>query len=411
MYIVVIENLKYIMKKEKETHSQRHDFMTKAQFDRLAEYHGLNCISLYIPTFRAGEEVDSHKGELRLKNLIKELKKKLEEKKLNSREISKLIQPLEELIEDVHFWRNQSDGLALFLNDGNMETFTLPLHFDEFIYISDHYYLKPVVSLFSDNGKFYLLTLSLKNVRLFEGSRHTIAELDVSDIIPGQLEDVVGYDYEDKSLQFRTGHGGNPAQKDAGASFHGHGSGKDDEQHEIDKFFRAVDEGVMKILHDQKDPLVLACVEEYYAKYKKANNYKYLYHKFIDRNPDNEDPIFLHELAWGLLEEDFKKERKQKTEQFLDLSAGGRTSSDLKEIIPAAVDGRIDTLFIQPDKEAYGIYNHETHEVLMGEEHSGAAGLFNMAAVNTLQNSGQVFKCGPEEMPLKDTEINALLRF
>ncbi len=399
------------MKKGKDSLTQRHDYMSKAEFNRLADYHGLNCISLYLPTFRAGEEVDSHKGELRLKNLVKELRGKLEEKKLNSGEIDRLTQPLLALMEDVHFWRNQSDGLALFLQDGNMETFTLPIHFDEFIYLSDHYYLKPVVSLFSDTGKFYLLTLNLKNVRLFEGSRHTITELDVEDILPGRLEDAVGYDYEEKSLQFRTGHGGNPEHKDAGASFHGQGSGKDDKKNEIDKFFRSVDEGVMKILHDQKDPLVLACVEEYFSLYKEANTYKYLYDQFIDRNPGQEDPILLHELAWGLLEEHFKKERKQKIDQFLDLSARGRTASGIDDIVPAAIDGRIDTLFIQPGREEYGIFKQETHEVVKGEEHANAAALFNLATIHTLRNDGQVYKCSADEMPLKDTEINALLRF
>ncbi|MFW5886977.1 MAG: hypothetical protein ACOCUL_04395 [Bacteroidota bacterium] len=399
------------MKKEKENIVQENEIMTRDQFFRLADYHGLNCISIFLPTFRAGQEVDSHKGELRLKNLMKELNNKLEEKGLKIREIEQIMKPLQELLEDVHFWRNQSDGLAIFLNDGNMETYTTPIHFDEFIYVSDHYYLKPLVSLFSDNGKFYLLALSLKEVRFFEGSRHAITEIDVGDIVPGQLEDVVGYDYEDKTVQFRTGHGGSPAQKDAGAAFHGHGDGKDDEIYETVRFFRAVNEGIMKLLHDQKDPLVLACIEKYKSMYKKANTYKYLHSDFVDRNPDEDDPVFLHELAWEIVKEDFKKERKEKTAQFLDLSAGGKTSGDLKDIIPAAVDGRIDTLFIQPGKEEYGIYNHETHEVLIGDKHESDAGLFNMAVVHTLKNGGQVFKCDPEEMPLKDTEINALLRF
>ncbi len=399
------------MKKEKESNVQRNDFMTEEQFQRLADYHGLNCISLFLPTFRAGGEVDSHEGELRLKNLMKELGKKLESKGLKNREIDLIMKPLHSLIEDVHFWRNQSDGLALFLQDGNMETYTLPLHFDEFIYVSDHYYLKSVVPLFSDNGKFYLLTLSLKNVRLFEGSRHAIIEIDAEDVLPGRLEDVVGYDYEEKSLQFRTGHGGNPAQKEAGAAFHGHGSGKDDALHETDKFFRAVDDGVMQILHDEKDPLILACVEKYYSPYKKANNYKYLYEKFVDRNPDEDDPVFLHELAWDLVKEKFLRERKDKVAQFLNLSAGGKTSDDLKEIIPAAVDGRIDTLFLQKGIEHYGIYNHENHEVMMGEDHVNPAALFNMAAVHTMKNGGSVYTAEPEDMPLKDSEINALMRF
>jgi len=37
--------------------------------------------------------------------------------------------------------------------------------------------------------------------------------------------------------------------------------------------------------------------------------------------------------------------------------------------------------------------------------------LFNMATVHTLRNGGSVFLAEPGEMPMKDTEINALLRY
>jgi hypothetical protein len=399
------------MKKDKETVIQQNDMMIKDQFFRLADYHGLNCISIYMPTFRAGEEVDSHKGELRLKNLRKDLKKQLEDKNLGPREIDHILKPLQELLDDVHFWRNQSDGLAIFLHNGNMETYTLPLHFDEFVYVSDHYYMKPLVSLFSDNGKFYLLAISLKSVRLFEGTRHSISELEVDDLVPGQLEDVVGYDFEDKSLQFRTGHAGNPENREAGATFHGHGSGKDDEKQEIYKFLRAVNEGVTEILNHEQAPLVLACLEEHYGLYKKANSYKNLFPGFINRNPDNEDPVFLHELAWDLIGDEYQKEREKRISQFRDLSASGKTLDNLKEIVPAAVDGRIESLFIEPGKEEYGIFNPGNHEVLLGRDHANPAALFNMCAIHTLKNGGQVFKCDPEDMPVKGTQINALLRF
>ena len=56
------------------------------------------------------------------------------------------------------------------------------------------------------DGAFFVLALSQGSVRLFEGSRDGIRELDLADI-PTSLRDAVGYDYEQRSLQFHTGAG------------------------------------------------------------------------------------------------------------------------------------------------------------------------------------------------------------
>ena len=70
---------------------------------------------------------------------------------------------------------------------------------------------------------FYLLSLSLNEVKLYEAGRYSISEIILKGIVPEKLEEVVGHDYQEKSLQFRTGQGG-----EAGAIFHGQGAGKDD---------------------------------------------------------------------------------------------------------------------------------------------------------------------------------------
>lgn len=59
--------------------------------------------------------------------------------------------------------------------------------------------------VFNGAGRFFLLALSLNAVRLFEGTRDHIAETAIQQIVPQQMEDTVGSDYEQKSLQFRSG--------------------------------------------------------------------------------------------------------------------------------------------------------------------------------------------------------------
>jgi len=398
----------FIMRKNDK--SERNGLLSKKQFLQLAEFHGRNCISIYIPTARAGEEVDSKMGQRRLNNQLKALKGTLEEHGLSENEIQEVIKPAAELLEDTHFWRNQSDGLAIFLHEDKMEYYTLPLNFNERYFVADHYYLLPLIPLFNDDGRFFLLVLSQQKVKLFEGSRYAISEIFMEDLLPGKLEDAVGYDYEEKSLQHRSGQGG-----DAGAMFHGQGEGKDDKEQEIEKYFRTVDKGLMKVLNDEKVPLVLACVDHYYPLYKQVTRYGHLFDGHLRGNSDHADSIELHERAWMLLKDYFKGNRKQKIEQFRDMSAGGKTLEDIRDIVPASVEGRVDTLFIMKGAERYGLYDEALRAVRLDDKqlinNIRHAGLYNMAAIHTFQNRGRVYLEEPEGMPMKQTEINALLRY
>ncbi len=382
--------------------------MSWKQFRELANMHSNNCISIYIPTYRSGEPVDSGEGQLRLKNSLQAVRKILQERGLNSREAKGIIGPIEELLDETHFWRNQSDGLAVFSNGESMQYFNLPVHFDEQIYISDHYLLLPVIPYFNDNGIFHLLPLSLQMVRLYECSRHSLSEIITEGETPGRLEDVVGYDFEQSSLQHRSGQGGTE-----GAMYHGQGAGKDDKPKETEKFLRAVDAAVMNLLGDDKAPLVLACVDEHYSLYKEITNHPALFGEHVSGNPDESDILTLHEKAWSLVEGHFREQREKRKKEFQDQSATGKAVTDIRKIIPAAVDGRIDTLFIEEGKDLFGVYDETKRKIELAEpgNRSYQVSLFNLAAMNTLLKGGRVFLYSADDMPLQETEINALLRY
>lgn len=75
-----------------------------------------------------------------LKNQLKEVKNKLAKKGLHADVVNKMTAPVQELIDDSSFWREQSDGLAIFIADGFSKTYTLPIYFKEFNYISNSCY-------------------------------------------------------------------------------------------------------------------------------------------------------------------------------------------------------------------------------------------------------------------------------
>jgi len=379
-------------------------YLRKKDITALAQVHDQHCVSVYLPKHSGGNAANNDHGRLRLKNKLKTLQGELADFGLSPTEATDYLDPVYKLLEQGDLWRNQSDCLAIFLHDHTVSCFLLNGKFQEFSYVSDHFYLKPVLSQFNGNGRFFLLALSLGSVQLYEGNAHQISDIDVEEFLPEKLEDIVGYDYQDKSLQFRTGQ--------AGTVFHGHGAGKDDRIKETEKYFRAVDKGLLQILNGDNVPLVLACVDEHYPVYAQVTRYQNLFPKHLSGNADNADLTSLHSRAWNLVKESFRQNRHNAKNAFKNLSSGEKTSIVLNDIIPAAIEGRVKSLFIQDGKDRFGLYD-KTNRTLMVDEKPGSiqASLYNLAAVHTWFHNGQIFSETGRDMPFPGSEINALFRY
>lgn len=77
--------------------------------------------------------------------------------------------------------------------------------------------------MFTGDGTYFVLTLELENIHFYECSRYTISEIEIKDIVPSQMEEVVGFEFEQKNLQFRN-------EQKGQALFHGQGAGEDDKK-------------------------------------------------------------------------------------------------------------------------------------------------------------------------------------
>ena len=381
--------------------------ITKNDIERMDGIHSETCISIFIPAHRVGEEVLQGRDVQKLKNQLKVVKEKLTLEERGPKEIDMLLAPIQELLGNSDFWRHQSDGLAIFRADNFFETFSLPVNFLEYNYVGNGLYLKPLLPMFNGDGTFYVLVLELNNIRLYEQTRHSITEITIKDVIPHRLEDSVGYDYEPKSLQYKS-------QGDAQgrAIYHGHAEADRDRKNEIARYFRAVDKGLMTILKDKNAPMLVTSQEFLFSIYKKENTYRYLIDDPIICNISEVDKYLLHEMAWEKVGPIFDAERKEKMGLFKQYDGTGRTSSEIEQILPAALEGKIDTLFMNNKEEVWGVYDLGKRHVRVDEELlPSSVSLLNKAAIKTFLNGGQVYLLEKDEMPNPFSEVNALYRY
>ena len=382
--------------------------ISKKEIAELQDVNQEICISIFIPTHRAGKKVLQQEDTLALKNQLKEIKNKLAKKGLHNDVIKKMTTPVQQLIDDTSFWREQSDGLAIFIADGFYKNYTVPVHFKEFNYISNSFYLKPLMPLFVGDGSFYLMTLELGNVKLYECTHHSFTEIIVDDLIPERKQDRVGYDYEEKNLQFRTQHAGS-----VHAMFHGQEAGTGKRKNEIKKYFRAINDGLEPIFKEESMPLLISSQDYLFDIYNGVNSYPNLMEENLKINFDDTNIFEIHELAWENVAPIFDQKRKDKIALFLNEQGTGKTDIGISKILPAAFNGKIDTLFCENKADIFGNYKEENDTIIVAEseENNNTISLMNVTAIKTFLKGGEVYLLDKEDMPNLNSRINALYRY
>jgi hypothetical protein len=377
----------------------------------IAELHAINkehCISIFIPTHRAGKEVLQEKDALSLKVQLQHVRKKLAKKGYHETDITAITKPVQQLIDDNLFWRQQSDGLAIFIAENYFQKYTLPIYFEAFNYISNLFYLKPLMPLFVGDGRFYLMVLQLDKVQLYECTQHSITEIIIEDVIPKNQQDRVGYDYEEKNLQFRTQQAGKGQ-----VMYHGQEAATGKRKNEIKTYFRAINDGIKPLIKNENIPFLVASQDYLFDIYKSVNTYTNLFDKNINSDLKASDILDLHELAWENISSVFDQERKDKITQFLDAQGTGKTAIGIEQILPKAFEGKIDTLFCENLADIFGTYKEENNTIIttQTEENETSISLMNLAAIKTFSNGGNVYLLDQENMPNPHSKINALYRY
>jgi hypothetical protein len=389
------------------------DRFTKQDLNDLIDQPEQPKLSLYLPTIRAGREVQQNST--RFKNLLRRAEDRLCDYGLRRPEAQEYLKPAwEQLLIDETFWQHQSDGLALFLTPDLLRYYRLPVGFDETIRVGGHFYVKPLFEWLNQDQRFYILAISQDELRLLEGTSHGIEAVDLEGV-PSSLAEALRWDDPEKQSQYHTVGRGDESgdQGRPGITFHGHAVGRDDEKTNILRYFHKVDQGLKDFLETDQIPLVLAGVEYLYPIYREANSYNHLLEEGIPGNPEELENETLLARAWDLLEPIFERQLEEAVALYAEQSGmqTGKTLKDVEEIVPAAYAGQVDHLLIQKEAEIWGSYNLSFNQVeVHPERNSTSEDLTNTAAIYTFKNGGEVFIISEEEMP-EDSAIAAILRY
>ncbi|HEX6962711.1 MAG TPA: hypothetical protein VF175_12640 [Lacipirellula sp.] len=386
--------------------------LTRNELRSLVEMPPAASVSIFMTMQRSGPEV--RQNQVRLKNLFRKAAEQLDQMadrdpaaKSLAAEMNRLIGSVEELAREPH------PGLALFVREDFFRAYKLPVEFAEELHVNHRFHVTPLVEYVQGDGRFFVLAASQKDVRLLEGNKHSIREVDVEGL-PKNLVDALNVDEWVQSLQFHTeGAGGRNSIKNGGGMYFGHGGGADqsDRKSDIMLFFRQLDNALVPYFHSETAPLVFAGVDYLFPIYQSVNNYRGLVDRAVAGNPEGWSAEQLHRAAWEIVKERFDADRASAISQYGTLAAHRQASDNLFEIIESARIGKVGTLLLARGAREAGVIDRDTGEASLAEQNTlHQEDLLGYAGALTIASSGTVFLVEPGEMPT-ESPIAALYRY
>jgi hypothetical protein len=335
--------------------------LTKESLTELLAPHSAPCLSLYQPTHRRHPE--NQEDPIRFRNLVKEMEASLLQA-YPTTEARLLLKPFDALAHDRDFWNHTLDGLAVLGAPDFVRVFRLPRSVAELVVVADSFHTKPLWQFLQSVDRYQVLGLSLDKIRLFEGDRHALEEVELAAEVPRTMTDALGSKLT-APHQTVASYGGVGGASNA--MHHGHGGKASEVDIDADRLFRSIDRAVLE--HHSRPtglPLILAALPEHHHGFRGVSHNPFLLTEGITVDPNAVTNDALRTLAWQVVEPQYEARLAKLTNDFEQARATGRGSDNLSQIAAAAASGRVATLLIEADRQIAGHLDEGTGKVVGG---------------------------------------------
>jgi hypothetical protein len=383
--------------------------MRKDDLIELARSTGFPRISVYLPTHKAYPKTEQ--DPIRLSNALKEVEKQLAE--AGVRQVAEMLSATRQRVNEQMFWRYQDQGLAVFIEEGNTRWLKLPAEVQELTVISNRYHVLPLIDIFADRGRFHLLTATRDAVCFFDGAEREIEQV-VVETLPSSLDEIKEQTDFEENVGYHVRSRGSQVGGSAAPKYHALGDNSEDYNDvELENFARAIARAIDHHLAERVAPLVLAARPRLSGRLKHALRYRHVADADIQRDPASMSNDEVHAQAWAiagpLLRQNRDEIRARLKARLEGMGIPG--SEDLRELMRAADEGRIEDLLIARGANVWGTYDEASGELEVADRPGpGNEDLLNLLAIKTLTQGGAVIAL-PQELISRAGPVAGLFRY
>lgn len=355
------------------------------------------CFTVMMPTHRIPPEREA--DPLQFKNLISELEGKIRVNGLDKQ--LHLISQLHEVEQDRDFWNHQDAGLAVFVNPSYLKVVKVPVPLPALTVISDTFHVKPLYRYYQESGRFQVLVVGQDHVRLFEGDKFWLRELDLSGKVPGSMEEALGSELTDDhyNTASATGKGTNKqANQGTGHVIHGYMEKSQEKEIDASRFFRIIDEQILE--HFSKPsglPLILATLPEHRSLFREQSKNPLLMQHGIEGDVSHLSADELKAKAWEVYAIDHQEQIRSILDRQQLAESRNMSHSLLEDVALDAIDGKIDILLVEENRMIKGRILEERRQIEYLP--SGVDDVLDDLSAMVIEKSGRVILLPAEQMP------------
>lgn len=383
--------------------------LTKDIFNELAAYDRAPCISILMPTHKAGMEVNEQVDMTAFKSALQQVEKMLKEKGTDQTTIKSILKPGYDLLKNNDFWVSLNNGLAVYMADGFFKYVKLSAPFVQHTRVNSSFYISPLVPFMVRPEYFYILDVAKRDPRFYRADSFGIEHLAVEEM-PYGLDDVIHFEEKEGDTLFRTGGKGGTGS----ANFHGIGGGRPEHKDNIAQYLQEVDNTIWQShLNRENVPLLLAGQEFLIPIFRSVSKYRNIWPEALTGNHHQQNDNELYEDAIKLMKPYFDKPLQYALEDYHNKLATALTSSMIDTIIPATYYGKVSHLFVKKGLQVCGTFNEQENKLAIQEiegNMNSADDLIDKAVIKTIQNGGEVFFLDADQMP-NQNELAAIFRY
>lgn len=292
-------------------------------------------------------------------NLISEAKKKITDSDLEEK--AKLLEQLELVNRNQDTLIQSIGGLTIYITPDEFYYYHLAIAVQDRVRVSEIPYVLPLAFNYQYTRDYHLLLLNRESIRLFEGHENRLEELPIGDIedAPINIETALGTEKEGGNLSFGT-YGGSQGGRGTTPSFHGHNELSEEKDIDRERYFRMVDKFVFDHYSNEKElPLIVYSVEENQAVFREISSNKYLSDTGINGSAANLKTNEIEKRVAQTLDEIIAHQRNELLDELRETSPENRIEYIPDDLTSAALQGRIEKLYVQKGFEIPGTITNE----------------------------------------------------
>ena len=345
------------------------------------------CVTITLPTHRTAPE--NKQDPIRVKNLVKQTLERLSDGH-HQHDVQTMTTQLKQLTDNIDY-RNMLDGLAMFVSPSFSRILHLPFTLTERVIIGDSFFTRDLVFAMNRTPRYWVLALSEKPTRLYEGQRDELIEV--------------------RDGGFPLIHEGPGAEEPLPGGFGIQKSAYRDERHR--QFFRQVDEVLKPFLSNDPLPLVVIGVDRYLAFFDEVTNNQDSILTRVKGSHDKTSPYELAKLVWPLVENELNRKRDQVLSELEKAISERKFVSTVGEVWRLAKEGRGKILLVEKGFH-FPAHTDETGRILIPADNGDSPDIIYDAVdgiiETVLEKQGQVVFLDDGQLELHQ-RITLILRY